>query len=49
MRRKNSSLPIKLDLFDESTLLLIFRGESEERSTLFLPILGNEEALDGVF
>jgi hypothetical protein len=49
--RKNSSLPYTLDLFDESTLLLILRGDidKEESSTLFLPILGSEEALEGVF
>jgi hypothetical protein len=50
MRRKKSSLPIMLDLFDESNSLLILRGDTDkERSTLFLPILGNDEALDGVF
>lgn len=39
-----------LDLFDESNSLLILRGDTDkERSTLFLPILGNDEALDGVF
>lgn len=38
-----------LDLFDGSTLALIFRGDNDkERSTLFLPILGNDEVRDGV-